>query len=202
MMGKMTRKAATGLLGGALAALLGFLQPVEAVADQRTPVSFSANDVDFLNLMGNHEGYRGFGTISDFAPMIPDAEIQTMTIGEVLAYQQLIRGMGTKSSAVGRYQFIYLTLAELVATHGISHEIIFDEEVQTWLARQLMHDCGFYDVDASTTPLGNCLASRWAALPMLSGPKAGKSAYHGDGLNRSSIDPGLFASVLENRFTW
>lgn len=30
--------------------------------------SFAANDVEFLNLMGNLEAPRGFGTVSDFAP--------------------------------------------------------------------------------------------------------------------------------------
>lgn len=170
--------------------------------DRGADRGFSANDVDFLNLMGNHEGYRGFGTVSDHAPMVPEDEIQTMTIGEVLAYQELIRRMGTRSSAVGRYQFIHVTLRDLVERHGVSRALVFDEEVQTWLARQLMHDCGFYDTETDTIRLGNCLAGQWAALPMLSGEKAGLSAHHGDGLNRSTVPISVFYAVLDSRFIW
>ncbi|MCE6958763.1 hypothetical protein LAZ40_06840 [Cereibacter sphaeroides] len=163
---------------------------------------FAANDTDFLNLMGNHEGYRGYGTVSDYAPVLPDREVERMTIGEILAYQERIRAMGTRSSAVGRYQFIHETLSDLVEEEEVSPNLVFDEEVQTYLARFLMEDCGFYDTEAEIAALGNCLAGRWAALPMLSGPQKGLSAHEGDGLNHASIAPETFLAVLESRFTW
>lgn len=165
-------------------------------------VSFGANDVTFLNLMGDMEGPRGFGTISDFAPILPETALTAMTLAEVLEYQRQIRALGTISSAVGRYQFIYPTLLGLVEQHGISDMLTFDAEVQTYLARFLMYECGFYDDGTDLLSLGNCLASVWAALPLVSGPLRGQSAYAGDGINRAFVAPEVVLDVLERRFDW
>ena len=174
------------------------LLPLAAAAEGR----FDANDVDFLNLMGNREGYRGFGTVSDFATSLPDEDLHRMTIDEVIAYQDRIIAEGAQSSAMGRYQIIRDTLAGLIARHGISRGLIFDEEVQTYLARTLMRDCGFYDPEHPVDELGNCLAGQWAALPVLSGPGAGRSRYAGDGLNAHAVDAAEFRAVLDSRFIW
>ncbi|MGL4413394.1 hypothetical protein [Roseinatronobacter monicus] len=53
--------------------------------------SFAAHDVEFLNLMGNLEGPRGFGTVTDFAPALPARPLTEMTLAEVLVYQRDIR---------------------------------------------------------------------------------------------------------------
>ncbi|WP_142079400.1 hypothetical protein [Roseinatronobacter monicus] len=164
--------------------------------------SFAANDVEFLNLMGNLEGPRGFGTVTDFAPALPARPLTEMTLAEVLVYQREIRSMGTISSAVGRYQFIYLTLRDLVETHDISDALVFDAEVQTYLARFLMHQCGFYARDTPVLQLGNCLASVWAALPLVSGPLRGESAYSEDGINKAFVSPDVVIEVLRSRFEW
>lgn len=180
---------------------LALLLPCFALAsNERT--SFAANDVEFLNLMGNMEGPRGFGTISDFAPVLPDRPLTEMTIAEVLDYQRKIRAMGTVSSAVGRYQFIYLTLRELVTTHGISDSLVFDGEVQTYLARFLMYQCGFFERARPNVQLANCLAGVWAALPVVSGPERGQSAYAADGVNRALTAPETVLDVLDRRFEW
>ena len=163
---------------------------------------FEANDVAFLNLMGDLEGSRGFGTITDFAPLLPESVLTDMTLAEVLDYQRQIRSLGTVSSAVGRYQFIYPTLLALVEERNITDTLIFDSEVQTYLARFLMHDCGFYDADTDLIALGNCLASVWAALPLVSGPQRGQSAYAGDGVNRAFVTPDVVLEVLRRRFDW
>ena len=165
-------------------------------------MSFAANDVEFLNLMGNLEGPRGFGTVSDFVPSLPERPLTEMTLAEVLDYQREIRALGTISSAVGRYQFIYLTLRDLVETHGISDELRFEEEIQTYLARFLMHDCGFYDPAMPDVQLANCLAGVWAALPLVSGPQRGQSAYADDGINKAFVAPRIVLDVLGRRFTW
>lgn len=169
---------------------------------QDKQTSFAANDVEFLNLMGNLEGLRGFGTVSDFAPILPERPLTEMTLAEVLDYQREIREMGTISSAVGRYQFIYLTLRDLVETHGISDELRFDEEIQTYLARFLMHHCGFYDAATRDIHLANCLAGVWAALPLVSGPQRGQSAYADDRVNKAFVAPQIVLDVLGRRFTW
>ncbi|WP_274353648.1 hypothetical protein [Roseinatronobacter alkalisoli] len=171
-----------------------------ATADPAT--SFAANDVEFLNLMGNLEGPSGFGSISHFAPALPTRPLTEMTLAEVLDYQRDIRAMGTISSAVGRYQFIYLTMRDLVETHDISDALVFDPEVQTYLARFLMYQCGFYERSTPVSQLGNCLASVWAALPLVSGPLKGESAYSEDGINKAFVAPEIVIEVLRSRFEW
>lgn len=125
-----------------------------------------------------------------------------MTLAEVLKYQREIRAMGTISSAVGRYQFIYLTLRHLVETQGIVENLVFDPEVQTYLARLLMHECGFYDRTTPDLQLANCLAGLWAALPLVSGPGRGQSAYAADGINKALTAPETVLGVLSRRFDW
>lgn len=180
------------------AALLAFA----AAADVDGTSSFAANDVEFLNMMGNLEGPRGFGTVSDFAPVPPVRPLTEMTLAEVLDYQRENRAMGTVSSAVGRYQFIYLTLRDLVETQGIAENLVFDTEVQTYLARFLMHQCGFYDRATPDLQLANCLAGVWAALPLVSGPGRGQSAYAADGVNKAFTPPEIVLDVLGRRFDW
>ncbi len=103
---------------------------------------------------------------------------------------------------MGRYQFIYDTLNDLVADLGISSDLVFDGEVQTFLARALMAECGFYDPKKDSRLLANCLAGVWAALPLVAGPMRGQSAYAEDGLNRALVEPDLVLGVLNDRFSW
>ncbi len=187
-------------LGSAALCLILALPLIAHARDGQT--SFAANDVEFLNLMGNLEGPRGFGTISDFAPALPGRPLTEMTLAEVLDYQRKIRAMGTVSSAVGRYQFIYPTLRDLVETHGISGSLVFDGEVQTYLARFLMHQCGFFERATPNVQLANCLAEVWAALPLVSGPGRGQSAYAADGVNKVFAAPETVVDVLGRRFEW
>jgi hypothetical protein len=186
----------------AVALLLGLLlaapQPLRAEAR----IGFGANDVDFLNLVGQIEAPQGFGAVSGFAPALPERPLVEMTLDEVLAYQREIRALGTLSSAMGRYQFIYPTLSRLRSELGIAGDLRFDPEVQTYLARFLMHDCGFYDADRDLEALANCLARVWAALPVVSGPQRGRSFYAGDGINRALTTPEMVLTVLEQRFDW
>lgn len=179
----------------ALVALL--LAPVAAGAQ-----GFGANDVHFLNMMGDVEAPEGFGDVFDGVPLLPPERLEEMTVGEVLAYQSQIRALGTASSAVGRYQFIYATLLRLVDEFGLSPDLVFDGEVQTFLARMMMADCGFYDPEHDTLALADCLAGVWAALPLVTGPSRGQSAYAEDGLNRALVAPETVIAVLDSRFVW
>lgn len=211
ILGRLRKLAQTGQSGtisvafsifvslSAICATLPSLGRAEIAAPS---ISFAANDVTFLNLMGNLEAPDGFDAVSGFAPIPPPRPLTEMTLAEVIAYQERLRELGTLSSAVGRYQFIYLTLRDLVDRHGMSGDLVFDSEVQTYLARFLMHECGFYDPQAPLVPLANCLATVWAALPVVSGPGAGRSHYAEDGINRALTEPALVLRVLEDRFRW
>lgn len=164
--------------------------------------SFGANDAPFLNLMGALEGPAGFDSVYEGAPFAPPQPIGTMTIGAILDYQEAIREAGTASSAVARYQIVYDTMQGAVKDLNLHPDLVFDGEMQTYVARHLMDRCGFYDTNTPIPQLGDCLARVWAALPLFTGPYAGRSAYEGIAGNKALTDIGSVQAVLEDRFLW
>ncbi len=98
--------AATHVLAVATAICALMLPSVADAHDGKT--TFTANDTAFLKTMGNLEGLRGSGTVSEFTPALPERPRTEMTLTEVPDFQRNIRAMGTISYAVGRNQFIYL----------------------------------------------------------------------------------------------
>src|SRR5690606_17835867 len=119
------------------------------------------------------------------SPIKPPRPLSTMTISEVLAFQDRAVAMGSESSAAGKYQFIRKTLRSLVKDFGIDPNTPFDARTQNYLARVMLASCGFYGTEKTNNEIGNCLSRVWAALPVMSGPKAGKSYYHGKAGNRA-----------------
>jgi hypothetical protein len=163
---------------------------------------FGANDAPFLNFVGHLEAPAGFSDVVGQAAFFPESPIEEKTIAQVLAYQEALRAAGSPSTAVGRYQFIYATLSGLVARLELDKNRIFDSEMQTFLARHLMWECGFYDPQEPVAAIGNCLAGHWAALPMITGPQAGRSRYEGEAGNRALTAPAMVVALLEERFLW
>ncbi len=158
------------------------------------------NDRPILDLLGDIEGPDGYGDITGHANIAPDRPITEMTIEEVLQYQKQVIQSGAASSAMGRYQFIRKTLAAMVERHGLDGDQPFDARTQDFLARRMLAGCGFYSPEVSETAIGNCLARTWAALPMISGKKAGRSYYHGQAGNAAKTTSGEVLKVLERRF--
>lgn len=158
------------------------------------------NDRPMLLLIGGVEAAEGYGSISNSSPIRPAKPVTQMTIAEVLQFQEEMRDSGAESTAMGRYQFIQDTLAELVIENRVDPLDLFDRRMQDYLARMKMKDCGFYNERNSVEEVGNCLARVWAALPVLTGEKKGKSYYHGIAGNRSLVDTGTVAAVLGERF--
>ena len=180
-----------------LVALILATAPSVAGAESSGSVLFS--DRHFLELLGALEGPDGYDDITMFATRNPPKPITSMTINEVLDYQRLLRRTGARSSAMGRYQFIYDTLLYLTNIHDINRNRLFDSHMQDRLTRLEMIRCGFYE---STTPigtLGNCLARVWAALPLLTGPNRGKSRYERMSINSAQTSPGVIEAVLRQR---
>lgn len=158
------------------------------------------NDRPMLLLIGGVEAAEGYGSVSNFSPIRPAKPVVQMTIQEVLQFQEEMRNSGSESTAIGRYQFIQETLAELVIENRVDPLALFDRRMQDYLARMKMKDCGFYNENKDVTEVGNCLAKVWAALPVLSGEKKGKSYYHGIAGNRSLVETGTVRAVLSERF--
>ncbi len=112
-----------------------------------------------------------------------------MTVGEVLAWQASIDRL-YPSEAVGRFQIMEDTLRELVRAGVLDPAEPFGREAQERAAFALMRRRG-WDAFArgalDARAFGDRLAQEWAALPVLTGPRRGRSHYDGDGLNRALI---------------
>ena len=109
-----------------------------------------------------------------------------MTVGEVLEWQKRIRPRVT-STAAGRYQIIHKTLTRIVDSYGIDPDLLFDAAMQDHLGELLLAECGYRQRDS--TAFADCLAQVWAALPRVTGPKQGRSAWHGTAGNRALVTP-------------
>ncbi|MFG6084246.1 hypothetical protein ACEUZ9_000495 [Paracoccus litorisediminis] len=156
-------------------------------------------DKPILSLLGHIEGPDGYDELSGFIRHTPPKPISQLTIREVLEFQRKVRKAGAKSSAVGKYQFIYETLNRLVARHRIDPGQKLDARTQDFLARMLLNDCNYYDATADTTEIGNCVATVWAAFPVLTGKRAGKSYYHGIAGNRALTTVSIMRAIIGNR---
>ena len=125
-------------------------------------------------------------------PIQPPKPLTSMTIAEVLAFQKSAKK--TKSTAMGAYQIIHETLDTLVREHTINKASKFDRPMQDHMARLLMAEC--QPLQTNKIKYGNCLARIWAALPVLSGPKKGKSHYEGIADNEARATVGEFQQAL------
>jgi len=157
------------------------------------------HDGPILSLLGKVEGPDGYDEISGHSKLQPPKPISSMRIEEVIAFQDRMVAAGSASSAVGRYQFIRKTLRDLVARHRVDRRQMFNARTQDFLARMLLNDCNYYDPDADTTRIGNCVATIWAAFPVFTGPKAGKSHYHGIAGNRAQTTVPVMRAIIGSR---
>lgn len=130
----------------------------------------------------------------------PRKPLTTMTIGEVLDWQDSIDHL-YMSEAAGAYQILEDTLRGLYTQAGLTRDDLFNKANQDRLAIQLLKRRGltkFLRGEISLEKFANNLAYEWASLPMVSGPKYGKSAYAGDGLNKSLISVDNFINAVKS----
>lgn len=119
----------------------------------------------------------------------PRVPVSMMTVGDVLAWQDSLRGRYV-STAVGGPQFIHKTLAALVQKGIARMDDKFSEQVQRNMAIALMRGRGldkYLSGATSAKQFANSLAREWASLPCVTGPKAGRSYYDGDGVNHALV---------------
>jgi muramidase (phage lysozyme) len=136
-----------------------------------------------LDKIGSIESAKGY----DFEFGNRPLPLSDMTLHEVLRHQEKRRGEGAKSSAVGRYQFIYETLGDIVRRNpkDFPTDAKFTPELQDKAATLLMERRGLSkytsgDMDEKT--FAKNLSMEWASLP---DPDTGRSYYDGDGTNRA-----------------
>ncbi|MCY3872708.1 MAG: hypothetical protein OXF88_00265 [Rhodobacteraceae bacterium] len=147
-----------------------------------------------LDFIARYEAPGGYDQAHTAVPETSPQPLTAMTIREVLTWQKQIRPRAV-STAVGRYQIIHDTLTRLVETYGIDPEQRFDPATQDRLGRLLLDECGYGT--RRKHAFANCLARTWAALPLVSGPSAGRSAWHGIAGNRALVSPANFLAFLE-----
>lgn len=180
-------------------ALMGLITSGSGQAETR-PDGMRAFDRPFLELIGAIEAPQGYDAVTGFAPFRPERPVTEMTIAEVMRWQERVRAAGSESTAVGRFQFVLDTLRFLTRAYEVPHDAVLDRRTQDYLARVLLHRCGFYEPEAPVPELGDCLAGTWAALPMLSDPKRGLSRYKGKANNHARTTPEVVEAVLAVRF--
>lgn len=158
------------------------------------------DDRPILSLIGTFEGPDGYDTIYNGSRVRPEKPITQMTIEEVQDWQKRSVRAGAKSSAAGVYQFIQDSLRETAKKAGIPRSALFDRFTQDRMARSALRNCGFYRHDVADSVIGDCLAGTWAALPLITGPKAGKSRYQGVAGNKSLTSIETVMRTVKGRF--
>ena len=132
---------------------------------------------------GNYNAY--FGNAGN-----TDIKFTEMSVAEVMKWQQEFIAAGNASSAVGRYQLISTTLAELVQQLHIDVNQPFDEAMQDKLAIVLLERRGvteYVNNQIDGRQFAAELAKEWAGLPKVLGDKPEQSYYAGDGLNKALV---------------
>lgn len=147
------------------------------------------------DMIAKHESNGDYNTVygGDKLPL------SKMTIGEVMAWQDMKAEAGAKSTAVGRYQIISKTMKDLSRRNpkDFGPDLLFTPERQEWAADTLLDRRGYKDFEAGTKSREDMaleLAKEWASLP---DPNTGKSYYDKDGLNKSHHKVGDVFKVLD-----
>ena len=154
-----------------------------------------------LDLIGRAEG-AGYDTVFGGSRISPDAPITTMSVAQLLDWQDRSVAAGSISSAAGRYQVIRGTLRTIVGAGIVTQSDTYSPANQDKLAIYLMQTSGlnrFLSGSLTAEAFGNNLARVWASFPVITGPGAGRSFYAGDSAgNKSRIVPSEVLNVLRD----
>jgi len=155
--------------------------------------STSGEAAELGNLIGSVESGNNYNRVYGKNRTAP---LDKMTIAEVMQYQKQMRGAGSPSTAVGKYQVIAKTLRGLVRSGVVDPNDRFDRETQDRIFLALAEGRGYSKWKAGkltdATFMEN-LSKEWAGLPTFS---TGRSYYAGDGLNASGTSKQNVLKVL------
>jgi len=171
------------------------------------PVNLGNLEQRLLNLIGPLEAPQGYDQVYGGSRIQPPRPITTITIAEVLEWQDASVRAGSASSAAGRFQFIRSTLRSLVSQGHARMTDRFDQATQNRLAVALMERRGLKSYKSnriSSREFGQRLSMEWASLPAMTVDKKGRTAkgqsyYAGDGLNKSLVSQERVLAVIEGR---
>ena len=170
---------------------LALLTATAALA--RAPTDKERGLLDFIGALES-SGYDDY--YRDVAES-PPRRLTTMTVGEVLDWQDSIDAR-SRSEAAGRYQIMEDTLRGLVDEGVVSENTLFNAATQDALALHLLQRRGWDPARTDLTRLGDAIAHEWAALPVCSGLRAGRSAYDGLAGNTARTTCEAWQRVLAN----
>jgi len=149
-----------------------------------------------LDFIGRFEGGKdGYGAVFGKGRM----DIEKMSLEQVDTLQGAMRRQGSKSTAVGKYQFIQDTLRETAEKMGLDPKTTkFTKEVQDQMIMHRLKETRGFDKfmkgEMSHEQFAHNLSQEFASLP---NPKTGESFYKGDGLNRALTSSDEVRKVLE-----
>lgn len=156
-------------------------------AAQETPLAGerpTSSATKILDLIGRVEGAGGNYNVLVGGKTNP--ELTSMTISEVLAFQNNMIAQGHESTAVGKYQIIQDTLKGLLRQGVVSPNETFSPSTQDKLATALLNEKGwtrFQSGKMSADQMADGIAKIWAAFPMANG----QSYYQGKGSNKALL---------------
>ncbi|WP_151765742.1 hypothetical protein [Acinetobacter colistiniresistens] len=135
---------------------------------------------------GGAFGTKGYDAIYSGAKVKPSKPISQMTVGEVKAYQKQLIQAGSKSTAVGKYQFIHNkgAFGRMAAQAGLKDTDLFDSKAQDRLAIQYAGGAEQLDKWIKTgnyKAMTDKVAQQWASQKN----SRGVGNYDGDGLNKA-----------------
>lgn len=124
--------------------------------------------------------------------------LTTMQISELQRRQALDISDPDRIFASGRYQIIPGTLNSALVRTGISRNTPYNEQAQDRLGLDLLVYRGlnrYLTGSLTLIEFGNSIASEWAGLPMLSGPRYNKSRYGGP--NEANVSAEETIAILQ-----
>lgn len=141
-------------------------------------------------------GKNGYDAIQHSASILPKKRPSEMTIQEI--YDWIKRTPG-QNHAIGRYQFIPVTLERLVLILDVNLDAKFSTDVQDEMANALLVEAGlnaYYSGEVERRKFMNNMAKIWAGLPTSSG----KSYYDGFSGNKATMTWAYFDQEMARIF--
>jgi len=186
-----------GLLdGGAAAPVADYVAPVVEtfVAPQSLRKTTTGSTGPLLAMIRRIESGNNYSAVWGRIAQQdrPKKRLVTMTIGEVLAWQDSIDAK-YNSEAAGAYQILEDTLRGLYVSAGLRTSDLFSVANQDRLGLALLQRRGLASYQAgriTDKQFAQNLSQEWASLPAQTRDKRGRAAsgqsyYAGDGLNKS-----------------
>lgn len=176
-------------------------------------LTITEQDRQLLDLIASVEssfdtaGGGYFAINSSSRSLNTNPQLVSMTIQQVIDYTTQIRDQTSGSGAAGRYQFIPISLTEVVNRANIPRNLIFSTAMQDYLAIQRARQVRRYGQwlagTLSDEDFAMELAKEWAGLPVVrdvvrNGRRVlrGQSYYAGVQGNNSNMSPDYFLQRL------